>query len=47
MGKANDYYDEITTSLSDYSLIIKDIPLVTGAQGKIRPMFKTLFSQPI
>jgi hypothetical protein len=47
MGKANAYYDEITTSLSDYSLIVKDLPLVTGVQDKIRTMFKTFFSQPI
>jgi len=47
MGKANAYYDEITTSLSDYSLIVKDIPMVTGVQEKIRLMFRTFFSQPI
>ena len=39
LTKANSYYDEITTSMSDYSVILKDVPAVIGVQAKIRKMF--------
>jgi hypothetical protein len=46
LTKANAYYDEITTSMSDYSIIIKDIPVVAGVQAKVRRMLETFFSVP-
>lgn len=46
LTKANSYYDEITTSMSDYSVILKDVPAVIGVQAKIRKMFAQFFSEP-
>lgn len=46
LTKANSYYDEITTSMSDYSVILKDVPAVIGVQAKIRKMFEKFFSEP-
>ena len=37
--KTNGYYDERTTSLSDYSLIINNIPKQLGVEAKIRKFF--------
>jgi len=34
--KTNDYYDERTTSLSDYSIIINNLPHSIGIGAKIR-----------
>lgn len=45
LTKANAYYDERSTSLSDFSVILKDIPTVTGIQAKIRTLLSTFFSK--
>lgn len=34
--KTIEYYDEKTTSLSDYSFLIKNLPKKKGIQGDIR-----------
>jgi hypothetical protein len=34
--KTKEYYDERTTSLSDFSFIIKNLPLKDGIQQNIR-----------
>ncbi len=34
--KTIEYYDEKTTSLSDYSFLIKNLPKKNGIQGDIR-----------
>lgn len=46
LTKANSYYDEITTTMSDFSVILKDVPAVIGVQAKIRKMFEQFFSAP-
>lgn len=47
LTKANSYYDEISTTMSDYSLIIKDIPVTDRVQAKVRRMFNEYFDKPI
>ena len=39
MIKLEAYYDERNTSLSDYSVIIKEIPKIKGIQNKIKNFF--------
>lgn len=40
-----EYYDEKTTSLSDYSIQIKDIPLQDKVQQKIKGFINELISK--
>jgi hypothetical protein len=40
LRKTNDYYDERTTSLSDYSVIISYLPKQLGLEGKIKSFLK-------
>lgn len=43
--KTIEYYDEKTTSLSDYSIQIKDIPLQDKVQSKINEFINEVFSK--
>ena len=42
--KTMEYYDEKTTSLSDYSLIIRNLPLKEGIQRSIKDLINSHFS---
>lgn len=40
------YYDERRTTLSDYSLLVQNLPLVAGIQAKVREFFNKKFKRP-
>lgn len=42
--KTLEYYDERTTSLSDYSLIVKNLPMKDGIQKGIKDFINKHFS---
>jgi hypothetical protein len=41
--KTNDYYDERTTSLSDYSILMSNLPKKINTEKKIRDFFRDGF----
>lgn len=41
--KLANYYDERNTSLSDYSIMMKNLPMTKGIQQKITRFFKESF----
>lgn len=44
--KLEAYYDERNTSLSDYSIIVKGLPKITGVQTSLRNFLKQAFKAP-
>lgn len=44
--KLEAYYDERTTSLSDYAVIIKNMPLQAGIKEKFKNFFGKEFKSP-
>jgi hypothetical protein len=44
--KTNDYYDERTTSLSDYSILISNLPKQAGTDHKIREFMRAGVEKP-
>jgi hypothetical protein len=41
--KTNDYYDERTTSLSDYSVLFRNLPKKLGTEKRIREFLREGF----
>ena len=46
MTKKDSYYKERNTDISDYSIIIKNIPKVKGIKSRLRNFFYECFSKP-
>ena len=45
--KEEQYYDERTCSLSDYSVIVSNLPAVTGTGKMVRNLFKDEFDKDL
>ena len=46
MIKKDKYYKERNTDISDYSIIIKNIPKIKGIKGRLSNFFFASFSKP-